>query len=97
MASVGPLEAWWSKKRQHVGAAAPQGAAQLCQFLKRGGHAVPQRVDDCGHHGLAATPVRLAVGGDDALVDAPGDDDGEVVVVVEHRGEPGLLSAAEQR
>ena len=50
-----------------------------------------------GQHGPAAAAVRLAVGGDDALVDAPGHDDRDVVVVGEHRCEPGLLAGAKQR
>ena len=36
MASVGPLEAWWSKKRKDVDAAAPQGAAELGDLLRVG-------------------------------------------------------------
>src|SRR5260370_12453763 len=42
------------------------------QFLESGGHASAERVDDRGHHGLAAA-VGLAVGGDDQLVVAPRD------------------------
>ena len=66
MASVGPLEAWWSKKARMSCAAAPQGAAELGQLLESGGYAAAQRVDHRGHHGLAAAPVGVAVGGDDA-------------------------------
>jgi hypothetical protein len=81
---------------QHVVAASVRGAAQLCQFLQYGGHATAQRVDDCAQHGLAATPVGVAVGGDDALVDAPGHRDRQVGIVGEHRGQAGLLAACEQ-
>lgn len=85
------------EERQYVVAAAPQGAAQLCQFLEYGGHAAAQRVDDRGHHGFAATAVGVAVGGDDALVDTPGHLHWEVSVVGEHRAQAGLLAAGEQR
>ena len=74
---------------QYVGVAAPQGTAQLCQFLDGGGHAAAQSVDARGHHGLAAAPVGLAVGGDDALIDAPGHQDRQVVIIGEDRAEPG--------
>jgi len=46
---------------------------------------------------LPAAAVGLAVGGDDALVDAPGHQDSQVGLVGEHSGQPGLLAAGEQR
>ncbi|MEE6180000.1 hypothetical protein [Mycobacterium sp. 050134] len=54
--------------QEHVGAAAPQGATELSQFLQDGG--TPRRSvgDDRGHHGLAAAPVGVGVGGDELLV-----------------------------
>ena len=85
------------EERQHVVAAAVQGAAELGEFFEGLGDAAAQGVDDRDHHGLAASPVGVAVGGDDALVDAPGHLDREVVVVGEHRFQPCLLAAGEQR
>ena len=57
---------------QLVTAAAVQGAAELGQFFQSGGYSASEGVDDAGEQRLAATPVGVAVGGDDALVDAPG-------------------------
>ena len=82
---------------QHVGVAAPQGAAQLGQFFEDGGYAAAQGVDDRGHHGLAAAPVGLAVGGNDALIDAPGHQDRQVVIIGEDRARARLLPTARQR
>ncbi|KPN47236.1 hypothetical protein BKG74_05400 [Mycobacteroides chelonae] len=42
------------------------------------------------------TSVRVGVGGDDLLIDQPGDLDGEMVVAVEHLGQPGVLAWGEQ-
>ena len=81
---------------QDIRAAAPQSATELAQFLQTGGHTTPQGVDEGGHHRLAAAAVGLAVGGDDALVDAPRHDDRHVVVVGEYAGQPGSLTGAEQ-
>jgi hypothetical protein len=53
-------------------------------------------VDDRAHHGPAATAVGVAVGGDDALIDAPGHLYRQVGIVGEYRGQPGLLAAGEQ-
>ena len=73
------------EERQHVGAAPPQGVAQLCQFVQPGRYTAPEGVDDRGQHGLAAGAVGLAVRGDDVLVDAPGNQDWQVVVISEQR------------
>lgn len=70
---------------QHIVAASVQGAAQLGEFFEGSVYTTAQRVDDRGHHGLAAAAVGVVVGGDDALVDAPGHHDGEMVVVGEDR------------
>ena len=40
---------------------------------------------------------RVSVGGDDVLVDPPGDLDGGVILVGEHRVESGFLLLGEQR
>ena len=82
---------------QYVGAAAPQGAPELGQFLQLFGNAAAQRGDGRGHHGLAATSVGVGVGGDHLLVEALADLDAEVVLVGENGFQPGLLACAEQR
>ena len=53
-------------------------------------------VDDLVQRGLAGGSVGVAVGGDDALVDAPGGLDLDVVLVGEDGGEPVVLSVGEQ-
>lgn len=68
---------------QYIVAAAPQGAAELRQFLQGVGDTAAQRGDDRGHHGFAAVPVGVGVGGDQSLVEAPAQLDGEVVLVSE--------------
>jgi hypothetical protein len=69
IASVGPFEAVVVDVGQHVGASTVQGAAELGDSSSAVGTPRRSGVDDLGHHGLAAAPVGLAVGGDDALVD----------------------------
>jgi len=82
---------------QYVGAAPPQGAAELGQFLQNRGDAAAQRVDDRGHHGLAAASVGVSVGGDQALVEAPAQFNSEVGLVSENCFQPGFLTIIEQR
>ena len=96
MASVGPLEAWWSKKARMSWGAPPQGAAELGDLLQPGGHAAADGVDQCGHRAFPATPVGVGVGGDDLLVDHVGDLDPEVFVGVQHAGQPVVLARREQ-
>jgi hypothetical protein len=55
------------------------------------------RFDDRGHHGLGAAAIGLAVGGDEALVDTPRDQHGQMVVISENGFQPGLLTSAQQR
>ena len=95
--SVGPLEAWWSKKarmsarrRDRV---RPSWAISSGQS---GRHATANRFDQSCHCLLAATPVRIGVGGDDFLIDQPGDLDREVLVAVKHLGQPRVLARGEQ-
>ena len=68
---------------QYVWAAAVQGAPELGNLFQSGGYPASDRVDQCRHCFLAALAVRVGVGGDDLLVDQPGDLDGEVLVGVE--------------
>jgi hypothetical protein len=70
---------------QHVGASALQGSPELGQLFRPGGNCGAQGVDDRGHHGLSAAPIRVGIGGDDPLVDAPGHGDRDVAAVGEHR------------
>lgn len=82
---------------KHVGAAPPQRAAELGQFLERVGEAVAQGDDDRGHHGFAAAAVGLGVGGDQALVEAPAQLDREVGLIGENGFQSGFLARIEQR
>ena len=52
--------------------------------------------DQAGHHRSAGGPVGVAVGGDHALVDAPGHLDLDVVLDREQRMDPLLLLVGEQ-
>ena len=74
-----------------------QGAAELGQFLQPGGHAAAQRVDQRTHHGFGAAAVGLTVGGDEALVDTPGDQHWQMVVIGENSIQSGLLASVKQR
>jgi site-specific DNA recombinase len=58
------------------------------QLFQPGGNCGAQGVDDRGHHGLSTAPIRVGIGGDDPLVDAPGHGDRDVAVVGEHAGQP---------
>jgi hypothetical protein len=58
------------------------------QLFQPGGNCGAQGVDDRGHHGLSMAPIRVGIGGDDPLVDAPGHGDRDVAVVGEHAGQP---------
>jgi hypothetical protein len=60
---------------QHVGASALEASAQLGQLFQPGGNCGAQGVDDRGHDGLSAAPIRAGIGGDDPLTDAPGHGD----------------------
>ena len=63
---------------QHVGVSALPGSAELGQLFQPGGNCGTLGIDDRGHHGLSAAPVRVGMGGDDPLVDAPGHGDRDV-------------------
>src|SRR6516225_5610299 len=81
---------------QDVGAAAPQCVPELGDLLQSGRHAAADRLDHCGQGAFAAGPIRVGVGGDDLLIDQPGDLDGEVLVAVKHDGEPVVLAGGQQ-
>ena len=76
------------KEGQDVGSAAPQGAAALGDLLQSGWHATADRGDQPGHGILAAASVRIGVGGDDLLIDQPGDLDRGVFVGIENDASP---------
>src|ERR1700730_3161383 len=69
---------------QHVGASALQASAQLGELFQPGGNCGAQGVDDRGHHGLSAAPIRAGIGGDDPLTDAAGHGDRDGAAVGEH-------------
>ena len=96
MASVGPLEAWWSKKARMSARRRDRVRPSWAISSNPGRHATANRFDQSGHCLLAATPVRIGVGGDDFLIDQPGDLDREVFVAVKHLGQPGVLARGEQ-
>lgn len=68
IAGAGPVEV-----REHVPCAAFQRPAQRNDLGQRSGNAGTDRADQRLHELFAPGAVRVAVGGDDALVDAPGD------------------------
>jgi hypothetical protein len=96
MASVGPLEAWWSKKAKMSSRRRARVRPSWAISSQFGRHAAPDRVDQRGHGFLAAAPVRVAIGGNDLLIDQPGDLDREVFLGVEHASQPSVLTCGEQ-
>jgi hypothetical protein len=84
------------EERQDVVASPGQGAAELGDLLQPGRYAAAYRVDQPGHGLFAAAAVGIGVGGDDLLVDQPGDPDGEVFLGVEHAAESVVLASREQ-
>ena len=96
IASVRPLEAWWGNG-QPISAAPPQRAAELGEFSECVGDTTAQRVDDRRHYGLVRRRSGVCVGGDEALVDAPAQFDGDVGLVGENSFQPCLLTRAQQR
>ena len=84
------------EERQDVVASPGHGAAELGDLLQPGRDAAAYRVDQLGHGLFAAAPVGIGVGGDDLLVDQPGDPDGEVFLGVEHPGQSVVLARREQ-
>ncbi len=73
-----------------------QGPSQGDELGQGGRDAVAQRGDELGHDLVAAGSVRIAVGGDHALVDAPGGLDLDVLLDVEQAGQPLALAVGEQ-
>lgn len=83
---------------EDVSGASCQSAAESAQLGQGGRDAAAQRVD----HGLECVlpggPVGVAVGGDDVLVDGPGDLDDHVLLVSGERSvDPGALPIGEER
>jgi hypothetical protein len=91
VAGVGPVEVG-----EHVGGAAVECSAEGDQFGQGGRHALADRVDDRLQFGFRGGAVAISLGGDDALVDAPGGLDLHVLVVGEHRGQACALLVGEQ-
>ena len=89
---AGPVE-----EREDVCGALLEGPAELADLGQRGRDAAGDGVDHGLHHGLAMLLVGFAVGGDHALVDAPGRLDLDVLRDREQGFETGLLLLGEQR
>ena len=77
------------EEREDVRGALLQRAAEATDLFEQRGDAVADRVDHRPHHLLRLVLVGFAVGGDDALVDAPGRFDLDVLLGGEHRGRKG--------
>ena len=96
MASVGPLEAWWSKKARM--SARRRDRVRPSWAISSNPVGTPRRIDSISLV-IAFLPRRrfgIGVGGDDFLIDQPGDLDREVFVAVKHLGQPGVLARGEQ-
>ncbi len=65
---------------QDVGGASVQGSPEGVQLAQRSGDTVAERLDELRHQRSASGAVGCAVGGDHALVDAPGRLDLDVLV-----------------
>lgn len=96
MASGGAVGGVVVEVGQDVCAAPPQSAAELGEFLQGLRHTGAQRVDDVGHHGFTAAAVGVGIRGDHALVEAPTQFDGEMVLVGEYGFQLCFSSCAEQ-
>jgi len=73
-----------------------QGPPEGDELGQGGRHVVAEGVDDRSQGGLRGLPVGVPVGGDDALVDAPGRFALDVGLDGDHGGEPLALSVGEQ-
>lgn len=88
---AGPVE-----EGEHVDRALFQGAAYASDLDQRGRDADREGVDHGLHPLLAPGLVRFPVGGDDALIDAPGRLDIEVFLAGEHSLQPGVPTLDEE-
>lgn len=84
------------EKREDVGGAVFQGVAEPDQFGQLGGDAGGDRLDHAGHEVTTKSGVGAAVGLDEALVDAPGGFDLDMVITGEQVFESGGLFVGEQ-
>ena len=84
------------EEREDVRSALLQGPAQSADLDQRGRNAASDGVDHGLHHLLALDLVGFSVGGDDALVDAPGRFDLYAVVVGEQRLQTVALLVGEE-
>ena len=81
---------------QDVARSLLQCPSEPVQFGQGCGDAVADRLDQSAHQFAGSGPVGFAVGGDHALVDAPGGFDLDVLVGLEQGREPVLLLVGEQ-
>ena len=88
--------AWPVEEREHVEGALPKGTAKLADIDERGRDAVAKRVDHRLHHLFRLLLLGLAVGGDNALVNAPGRFDLDMLLDREHGVEAGGVLVDEQ-
>ncbi len=84
------------EEREDVGSSLFQGPAETVQLRQELRDVVTDRVDHRFHHGLAGLSIVGPVGGDDALVDAPGRLNLHVRVAVEQRVQSVLLLVGEE-
>ena len=92
MASVGPLEAWWSKKARM--SARRRHRVRPSWAISSSPAGTPRRTESIkpGHRAFPAAAVRVSVGGDDLLIDHICEFDGEVFLGVEHGGQAVVLA-----
>ena len=76
---------------EDVACSAFQGAPERDEFGQPSGHAGRARLDDRGEFLLPGCGIRIAVGVDEALVDAPGGLDGGMRGIGKQPDEPGPL------
>lgn len=96
MASVGPFDVPGGEEREQILCALPEGAAGPTDLDARSGNTAGHRGGHGLHHLLALGLVGFAVGGDDALVDAPGRFNLDVLLDGEHRLDAGALLIGEE-
>lgn len=91
VAGPGPVEVG-----EHIDGSLPQRPAEGDELSQRLRHPRTERLDHLSHQLAALGPVWLPVGGDHALVDAPGRLDLDVLIVGEQPLKPNLLPLGEQ-
>jgi len=91
VAGAGPVEVG-----EHVGGALAQGSSESAELGQGSGYALGERCDHRGQSCFPVCAVGVAVGGDQALVDAPGRFDFDVIIGGEQVFQALLLPVGEQ-